>query len=329
MKEEVEAAHERTAAHVLRTPCRRSERLSGDYGADVFLKLENLQKSGSFKFRGVMNKIMSLSESEAGQLLVSASTGNHGAAFAHAISLFGLNGRLFMPKTAAEIKVEAVRKSGVPFELFGDDCVEAETHAHEFAASNGCVWISPYNDRDVIHGQGTIGVEILAQIGAVDTVLVPVGGGGLISGIAGYLKSVDPRITIIGCQPRNSCVMYESVKAGHILEIESLPTISDATAGGIEAGSITFDFCREFVDEYVLLDEEEIFEAIRFVYEHEGMAVEGGAALAVAAVLKDGSRYSGKKIALVLSGSKIDETTLSSIGCPVVLRPEANPPANR
>lgn len=315
MKTDVEAAYERIAAHVLRTPCPRSESLSEAVGAEIFLKQENLQASGSFKLRGVINKVLSLSEAERKQLVVTASTGNHGAAFAHAVKDFGLQGRLFMPKTATEVKVEAIRRTGVPIEFIGDDCVEAENHAHAFATGNDCVWISPYNDREVVHGQGTIAVELLAQIGAVDTVFVPVGGGGLIAGIAGYLKAVNPQIEVVGCQPRNSCVMYESIKAGHILEIESLPTLSDATAGGVEAGSITFELCREHVDEFVLLEEPEIIEAMRWIYRNEGMAVEGGAALAVAAVLKERARFSGCNIALVLSGSKVDEATLRRIGC--------------
>ena len=279
MKTAVEVAHERTAEHVLRTPCPLSERLSEVVGAEVYLKLENRQTSGSFKLRGVINKVLSLSEAERRQLVVTASTGNHGAAFAHAVGLFDLQGRLFMPKTATAVKVEAIQRTGVPIEFIGEDCVEAENHAHAFATSNGCVWISPYNDPEVVHGQGTIAVELLDQIGAVDTVFVPVGGGGLISGIAGYLKAVNPQIEVVGCQPRNSCVMYESIKAGHLLEIESLPTLSDATAGGVEAGSITFELCRDHVDDFVLLEEEEIIDAMRFIYRNEGMAVEGGAAL--------------------------------------------------
>jgi threonine dehydratase len=281
----------------------------------VFLKLENTQVTGSFKLRGVLNKILSLPDGENTKTLVSASTGNHGAAFAYAVDRFGLEGRLFMPRTAAQIKLDAVRGSTITVELVGDDCVEAETHAHAFADDNDCVWISPYNDRDIVNGQGTTAVELLQQLGSIDVVLVPVGGGGLISGIAGYLKNVDPRIQVIGCQPTNSCVMYESIKAGRILEIESLPTMSDATAGGMEADSVTFDLCREYVDDFILLDEEEIIEAIRLIYHHEQMAVEGGAALAVAAVLQDRKRFAGQRAALIVTGSKIGEDTLRQIGC--------------
>ena len=281
---------ERIAPHIRRTECRPAPAISEIVGGEVFLKLENLQHSGSFKLRGVINKILSLSEEDSQKLLVTASTGNHGAAFAHALQLFGLRGKLFMPKTAAAVKIENVRASGVPFELIGEDCVEAEAHAAAFAHEHGHVWISPYNDTEVVHGQGTVAVELCEQLETIDAVLVPVGGGGLIGGIAGYLKAVDPSIEVIGCQPLNSCVMYESIKAGEILDIESLPTISDGTAGGIEKGSITFDLCRRHVDDFILLEEEEIIAAMRFLHEKEGVTIEGAAALSTAAVLKERAR---------------------------------------
>ena len=282
-------------------------------GGEVFLKLENLQHSGSFKLRGVVNKILSLSETDSQKLLVAASTGNHGAAFAHALQLFDLRGKLFMPKTSAAVKVENMRSTGVPFELVGEDCVEAEAHAAAFARDNGCVWISPYNDPDVVHGQGTVAVELMEQLETIDTVLAPVGGGGLISGVACYLKTMDPSIEVIGCQPINSCVMYESVKAGEVLEIESLPTISDGTAGGIEKGSITFELCRRHVDDFILLEEAEIMAAMRFLHEEEGVTIEGAAALSTAAVLKERQRFAGRRIALIVSGGRVDEATMARV----------------
>jgi len=147
----------------------------------------------------------------------------------------------------------------------------------------------------------------------IDVVLAPVGGGGLISGIGGYLKAVDPSIEVIGCQPVNSCVMYKSIKAGEILDIESLPTVSDGTAGGIEPGSITFDLCRRYVDEFILLEEAEINAAMRFLQDEEGLTVEGAAALPVAAVLKDSARFAGRRTALIVSGGRVDEKTLDMV----------------
>ena len=310
MKDAIQAARARIAPYVLRTPCRETAALGEMIGGKVFLKLENLQITGSFKLRGVTNKILSLSESDRDRLLVTASTGNHAAAFAHAVAEFGLRGKLFMPRSAAPVKVAAMGATGIPFELVGEDCVEAEVHAHEFARANGFVWISPYNDPEVVHGQGTIAVELLEQLETFDTLLAPVGGGGLISGIAGYLKAVDPSIEVIGCQPVNSCVMYESIKAGEIVDIESLLTVSDGTAGGIEPGSITFDICRRLVDDFILLEEAEIIAAMRFLRDEEGLSIEGAAALPVAAVLKDRARFASRRTALIVSGGRVDETTL-------------------
>ena len=313
MKDSIQAARARIAPYVLRTPCREIAALGEMIGGTVFLKLENLQITGSFKLRGVTNKILSLSESDAGRLLVTASTGNHAAAFAHAVAEFGLRGKLFMPRSAAPVKVVALRATGVPFELVGEDCVEAEVHAHEFARDNDFVWISPYNDLEVVHGQGTIAVELVEQLETFDVVLAPVGGGGLISGIAGYLKAVDPSIEVIGCQPVNSCVMYESVEAGEIVDIESLPTVSDGTAGGIEKGSVTFDLCRRLVDDFILLEEAEIIAAMRLLHDEEGLRIEGAAALPVAAVLKESARFAGRRTALIVSGGRVDETTLDMV----------------
>lgn len=313
MKKHVEEAAERIAPHIRRTECRQASALSNVVDGEVFLKLENLQYSGSFKLRGLLNKVLSLSEEDSQNLLVTASTGNHGAAFVHAMKLFGLRGKLFMPKTAAAVKIENVRASGVPFELIGEDCVEAEAHAAAFAHRHGHVWISPYNDIEVVHGQGTVAVELMEEMGNVDAVLVPVGGGGLIGGVAGYLKSVRSSIEVVGCQPVNSCVMCESVKAGEILDLPSLPTISDATAGGIEKGAITLDLCQRLVDDFVLLEEEEIIEAMRFLHGREGVTIEGGAALPAAAVLKEKGRFAGRRIGLVLSGGRVDEATIAKV----------------
>jgi len=313
VKQRVEEALERIAPHIRRTECKPAPAISESVDGEVFLKLENLQHSGSFKLRGVINKILSLSEEDSQKLLVAASTGNHGAAFAHALQLFVLRGKLFMPKTSAAVKVENMRSTGIPFELVGEDCVEAEAQAAAFARDNGHVWISPYNDAEVVDGQGTVAVELMEQLEDIDAVLAPVGGGGLISGVAGYLKAVDPSIEVIGCQPVNSCVMYESIKAGEILDIESLPTISDGTAGGIESESMTFELCRRHVDDFILLEEAEIIAAMRFLHEEEGVTIEGAAALSTAAVLKERTRFASRRIALIVSGGRVDETTMTEV----------------
>jgi len=313
MKNEIRQARARIENHIRLTECRRSAALSEASGADVWLKLENTQISGSFKLRGVMNKLLSLSEEDRRRRLVAASTGNHGAAFAHAVTQLGLEGLLFLPRTAAAKKLEAIKASGIPYELVGDDCVETENHAHAYAVANGDVWVSPYNDPAIVAGQGTIGLELREQIAKLGVVLIPVGGGGLAGGIGAFIKAVDPSSKIIGCEPMASAVMHESVKAGRIVEMESLPTLSDATAGGIEEGSITFDLCRRYVDSYELVDEDEIAAAIRFLHDVEELTVEGGAALPVAVMLRRPEALRGKTVALVITGSKIDKAVLNRI----------------
>ena len=313
MKNKIRQARARIEDHIRLTECRRSVALSQVAGADVWLKLENTQLSGSFKLRGVMNRLLSLASAENGKRLIAASTGNHGAAFAHGVTKLGLEGLLFLPKTVTAKKLEAIKASGIPYELMGDDCVETENHAHAYAVANGDVWVSPYNDPAIVAGQGTIGLELREQVAQLDAVLIPVGGGGLAGGIGAFIKGVDPSTEIIGCEPMASAVMHESVKAGHIVEMESLPTLSDATAGGIEEGSITFDLCLKYVDSYELVDEDEIAAAIRFLHDEEELVVEGGAALPVAVMLRRPGALRGKTVALVITGSKIDEAVLERV----------------
>jgi threonine dehydratase len=313
MKNAVLEAYARIEPHIRLTECRRSAVLSEVAGADVWLKLENTQLSGSFKLRGVMNRLLTLAPDEKGKRLVAASTGNHGAAFAHGVTRLGLEGLLFLPRNTVAKKLEAIKASGIPYELVGDDCVETENHAHAHAEANGLVWVSPYNDPAIVAGQGTIGAELREQVADLDAVLIPVGGGGLAGGIAAFTKAVAPSTRIIGCEPTASAVMHESVKAGRIVEMESLPTLSDATAGGIEEGSITFDLCRKYVDSYDLLDEDEIAAAIRFLHDEEELTVEGGAALPVAVMLRRPEALRGRTVALVITGSKIDEAVLDAI----------------
>lgn len=313
MKDAVLEARTRIASHIRLTECRHSRALSEAAGAEVFLKFENTQLSGSFKLRGVMNKVLSLSTEQRCQRLIAASTGNHGAAFAHAVGELDLDGLLFLPTNATATKLDAIKASGIPFELVGDDCVITETHAHNHAEANHHVWVSPYNDPVVVAGQGTIGPELMEQAAGMNAVLIPVGGGGLAGGIAAYLNAVDPSIEIVGCEPEASPVMAESVKAGRIVDIPSLPTLSDATAGGIEEGSITFDLCRRHVDRWERVKENEIAAAVRFIHEHEDMTVEGGAALGVAFMLRRPEFLQGKTVAVVITGSKIDRAVLEAI----------------
>lgn len=313
IRSEVLEAEKRTRNHIRETPLEFSPYLSQMGNGKVYLKLENIQYSGSFKLRGAMNKYLSLSPSTRERGVVTASSGNHGAACSYVFQKFGSRGKIYLPKIASQAKIEAMRLLGGDLEFFGDDCVKAEMEAKRIADEEHRIFISPYNDIKIIGGQGTIAVELMSQIEKIDTVLVPVGGGGLIAGIAGFLKTIDNTIEIIGCQPENSCVMYESVKAGRILDIESKPTISDGTAGGIEPGSITLELCRELVDDFVIVTEEEIKKAIRLVLEKHYMLIEGGAALTVASFIKTKQRYENKNVILIISGAKIGLDLLRSV----------------
>jgi threonine dehydratase len=312
---EVLGAEERIRDYIRETPLERNELLSRMSGADVYLKLENQQVSGSFKFRGALNKLLAASDKELAKGVVTSSTGNHGAAFAYASTLLEVEGTVFVPENVSPAKLEAMKLAGAHIQFHGLDTERTETHARAVAQEEGKLFISPYNDPRIIGGQGTIGLEILRQAEDIDGVLIPVGGGGLAAGIAGYSKSQNPAIQIYGCQPEHSPVMAESVKAGHIVRMESLPTLADGTAGGIEQGSITFPVCRRCVDGFFLVSEEEIAAVIRLFLEKFQLLIEGAAALPVAALLKEGRRFEGKKLALIISGKKISLDTIKKIIC--------------
>ncbi|MGD2245892.1 MAG: threonine/serine dehydratase [Candidatus Aminicenantes bacterium] len=313
LKKEVERAEKTIRKYIRETPAEHSPFFSQEGNCEVYLKLENLQLTGSFKLRGTMNKLLSLSKKEKKTILITASSGNHGAAFAHGVKKLGLRGIIYLPGHSSQAKVDALKYYDVVLKFYGTDCVKTEEHAIKEAVKNSFKYIPPYNDLKIIGGQGTIGIELKRQVEKIDAVLVPVGGGGLISGIAGYLKSLDESIEIIGCQPRNSAVMYESIKAGKILEMESQPTLSDGSAGGIEQGAITFDICKKYVDDFILVSEEEIKEAMKLILEKHFMLIEGAGALSVASFLKSKERFKGKNVVLIISGSKLTLDTLREV----------------
>lgn len=310
---EVLKAEKRIRIHIRETPVEYSPFLSQLGDCEVYLKLENIQLTGSFKLRGAMNKLLSLDQAQKEKGIITASSGNHGMAFAYLTKTFDFKGTIFLPKIASNTKIEALREYGAEIRLYGDDCVKAEMQARATAEKEGLTFMSAYNDLQVIAGQGTIGLELERQLKSIDAVFVPVGGGGLIGGIAGYLKSRRESIEIIGCQPYNSCVMYESLKAGQLLDLESEPTISDGSAGGIEPGAITFSICKDLVDTWLILSEKEIIEAIKLILRKHYLLIEGAAALGVAAFLKDKDRFQSKTVVLVITGNKISIETLKKI----------------
>jgi threonine dehydratase len=314
---EADEACQRIGRFIRETPIEYSHYLSRLGRCHVYLKLENLQITGSFKIRGATNALLSIAKVEQQRGVLAASSGNHANALAYICDQTGIKATFYVPKTASKTKIAALQAYS-PDELryHGSDVVETERFVREIAQASGKTVIPPYNDARVIAGQATIGLE-LKQKGPdpLDVVFVPVGGGGLIAGIAGYVKSLDSRCLVIGCQPENSAVMYESVKAGRILDLKSSPTQSDGTAGGVEKGSITFGYCQRYVDEFVLVSEDEIKEAIKLMIEQHYILVEGAATLPVAAFIKLRDRFESKNVVLVISGNKISMNALKSVLC--------------
>ncbi|MGB5341597.1 MAG: pyridoxal-phosphate dependent enzyme, partial [Thermoanaerobaculia bacterium] len=233
-------ADTRIQGYIRETPLESSAWLSQLADCEVHLKLENLQVTGSFKLRGAANRLLTLSSGERANGVVTASTGNHGSAVAYLLRAFGWPGTIYVPKTISAAKLGALERLEANLELHGDDGVEAEIRARQVAHGSSRYYVSPYNDLQIIAGQGTVALEIERQLGDVEVVVVPVGGGGLISGIAGVFKAEHPETEIIGCQPTNSAVMHHTIHAGKLLELDSHPTLADGAAGGIESDAITF-----------------------------------------------------------------------------------------
>ncbi|MFN8467075.1 MAG: threonine/serine dehydratase [Caldilineaceae bacterium] len=307
------AAADRIRPYIRATPLDHSLYFSQRTGADVHLKLENLQFTGSFKLRGAMNKLLTLAPEQCQRGVVAASSGNHGAAVAYGCRALGINGTVFVPEHASPTKLEAMRRYGIEVRQYGDDSLVSELEARRYADEHGLAYLSPYNDLDVVAGQGTIGVEIVEKLPGVEVVFISVGGGGLIAGIAAVLKAHNPAIHVVGCLPKNSPVMAVSVERGAIVDMPSLPTLSDGTAGGIEEGAVTFALCQALVDEYVLVSEAKIAAAMRAIMEGQHLLVEGAAGVAVAALLKTQERWQGKQVAGILCGGNISLETLRSV----------------
>jgi len=309
---EVLRAHERLRGRVIETPVRRSHWLSAATGAEVWLKLENVQVTGSFKVRGATNKLLALSAVERARGVVAASSGNHGLAVAHAARSIGCTATVFVPETCPAAKRSAIAELGAEVHVFGPDCVDTEVHARQFAAARERPYISPYNDPLVAAGQGTIAVELLRQLPAVEVVYVALGGGGLIGGMAGYAATARPGVEFVGCSPAQSTAMEVCVRAGRIVAVPCGPTLSDSTAGGVEPGAITFELCRRLVHRYLQVDEPAIAAALRGCLEHEHQLVEGAAAVALAACLAD-AELRGRRACVLLCGGNLPLSTLQQL----------------
>lgn len=313
MAELIEEARRRIADQVYVSPCARSEYFSRLCGLGAYFKLENLQMTGSFKERGALNRILTLSEDEKQRGLITASAGNHGQAVAYHAGRLGLKATVVMPLPTPLIKVANTRSFGADVRLAGETFDDAQAHAHELEAELGATYVHPFNDAQVIAGQGTIGFELMAQEPDLQVIVVPVGGGGLISGIAAAYKAHRPQTRIVGVQTGAVPSMRESLAAGEPVAVERRHTIADGIAVKRPA-ALTLKLVEELVDDLVTVDEEEIANAVLLLLEREKAVVEGAGAAVLAAVVNDRvPQAKGRQTAMVLTGGNIDVTLLNRI----------------
>lgn len=310
---DIALARNRIAPYVRETPLEYSPYFSELTGANVWLKLENLQHTCSFKLRGAFNKLLTMDDEQLAKGCITASSGNHGVAIAYAMQKLKVEGVVFVPEHTSSAKVDAIRRAGAEVRFFGDDGLDTENHARFYSVEHGMEYLSPYNDVAVIAGQGTCGFEIASQLSEIDAVFIAVGGGGLLAGVGTFLKSVNPQIELISCQPQASAVMTESVKAGKIIELISEPTLSDGTAGGIEIDAITFELCRQLISRFVVVSEEEIASAMRNFIDSHHMLLEGAAGVAIAGLVASKNDFTDKTVVVVVCGGNISRETLKKV----------------
>ncbi|UYM05729.1 threonine/serine dehydratase [Solicola gregarius] len=307
----IDAARDRIAPYVRHTPHAPFPALSERFDADVRLKSEHLQVTGSFKARGALAKLTALDDDVRAAGVITASSGNHGLGVANALAALGGRGTVCVPSGASPVKAAGIRRLGAEVRTLGADAGETEVLAMEAAESEGLTYVSPYDDLDVISGQGTIGAEIVEQNPATDVVVVAVGGGGLVSGVATALKHRRPDVRVVGVSPANDAAMAASVEAGRIITVDAEPTLSDGTSGAVIPDAITFPLCQQLVDEWVLVSEDEIRDALRLVIDERHELIEGAAAAAVAGAVKIGDALAGRNVAIVSCGANIAAATLA------------------
>ncbi len=304
--DEIERARDRLQGHIKHTPLVRSESLSQHAGAPVFLKLENLQPTGSFKLRGATNAVRSLSKEERQNGLVTASTGNHGRALAHAASMQGATATICLSSLVPRNKIDAIRDLGADIRIVGKSQDDAMKEVARLVTQEGMKPVPPFDDPCVIAGQGTTGLEIIDDLPDVETVLIPLSGGGLAAGIAIAVKAKRPKARIIGISMQRGAAMVASLKTGRPVDVEELDTLADSLGGGIGINNRwTFAICKALLDEVILLDENEIADGIKHAALLENQTIEGAAAVGVGAILSKKTRPAGPT-AIIISGGNID-----------------------
>lgn len=307
----ISSAHKKIQPHIRKTPLEYSHQLSEQTGSEVYLKLENWQKTGSFKIRGAVNKMLSLSDEEKQKGIITASAGNHGLGVAHAAKMLGIQGKIVVPENASLAKIKALQNYELELLKRGRDYDEAEEIARDIQKSENLTFVHAFSDPEIIAGQGTIGVEILEDLPDAQTILVPIGGGGLISGVAIAAKSINPKVKVVGVQSEASPAMFNSVQAAKCVETPIEETIADGLAGRFVT-EFTLEFTQKYVDEVVLVSENGIKEAIKLMIENEHMLIEGSAAVGVAALLEERIK-THRKIVVILTGRNIHSQVLKEI----------------
>ena len=303
-------AKEKLSKVLLKTSLIHSPIFSKEAGNEVYIKPENLQKTGSFKIRGAYNKITNLSDEEKKKGVIASSAGNHAQGVAYGAKESGIKAVIVMPKSTPLIKVESTKQYGAEVVLHGDVYDDAFKKAKELEEKEGYIFVHPFDDEDVIHGQGTIALEILEELPETDIILVPIGGGGLISGIACAAKILKPEIKIIGVEPDGAASAYEAIKEDKVVELKEANTIADGTAVK-KIGNITFEYIKKYVDEIITVSDYELMESFLLLVEKHKIIAENSGILSLAALKK--LKEKNKKVVSVVSGGNIDVLMISSM----------------
>ena len=311
--EDIKKAHKKISNYIYKTPQVDSIPLS-TVNQKVSLKLESMQITGSFKLRGAINKLLSLNEEQKNRGVIAVSTGNHGKGVAYAAKQLGIKSKIFMSSLVSSHRCDAIKSLGARVEIVGSNSDEADLYAKEYALKNGLELIHPFDDLEIIAGQGTIGLEMLDSMPSVDTVIVPTSGGGLIGGIAIAIKEQKPDTKIIAVSMKRGPSMYESLKIGKPVDVVEEETLADCLGGSIGLeNKYTFKIVQNTIDDFVIIDEDKIAEGIKFNFEHHKLITEGAAATSIMVVKDQLSKHLGNNIICLICGGNIDAELFSKI----------------
>jgi threonine dehydratase len=311
-KIDVNSAYEKIAPFINRTPLERCRFLSQNFDSHIYFKFENWQKTGSFKIRGALNKMLSLTEGEKAKGVITASAGNHGLGVAYAAEVLDLKARIVLPTNASEAKIKILSTFGCEIIKAGKDYDEAEDIAHQIEKDCDLAFVHAFDDPVIISGQGTVAKEMIAQVEHLDMVIVPIGGGGLLGGVASYIKSVNPDIKIIGVQSEASPAMQAALNAGKVIETPIDDTLADGLAGRF-VSDLTLELTNKYVDDVILVEEQAIRNAIRFMIQDAHIIIEGSAAVGIAAIISEKLDVENKKVCVILTGRNISSAIIASI----------------